>query len=224
VAGIAACKRQLQELESKAAQQRRDHLGNQYKLALTLKNPQQCKEIKEIIKREEQRNSWACIKQATGDPRIRATQKVQKFIDREVVDVLEASEMNKEIQQVTEKRFDLAHSAAITRSSLWWLVGYCAATIFAQDLLKGTAAIPADVDDATAALIWEFQHLFQRLKHTHKPIDITPKQLLLLLGTSKQENIICNLGSALWALESNAGSLLLNLGGNRMRKERAVFR
>ncbi len=55
-----------------------------------------------------------------------ATQKVQKFIDGEVLEVLEASEMNKEIQQVTEKRFDLAHSTAITRSSLQRLVGYCA--------------------------------------------------------------------------------------------------
>ncbi len=58
------------------------------------------------------------IKRTTGDPRTGATQKVQKFVEGVKVDVLEASEMNKEIQEVTEKRFNLAHSTTITRSSL----------------------------------------------------------------------------------------------------------
>ncbi len=118
VAGIAACKRQLLDLEAKADQLQQEHLGNRYKSAHTLANPQCHKEIEEIIRRKEQKDSWSRIKWATGDPRTGATQKVQKYVNGVKVDVLEALEMNKEIQEVTEKQFDLAHSAAITRSSL----------------------------------------------------------------------------------------------------------
>jgi hypothetical protein len=116
--GIAACKRQLLDLEAKADQLRQEHLGNRYESVRILANPQRCKEILEIIKQEEQKDSWSRIKRATGNPRTGAAQKVQKFVDGVKVDVLEALEMNKEIQKVTEKRFDLAHSAAITRSHL----------------------------------------------------------------------------------------------------------
>ncbi len=122
-------------------------------------NPQRRKEILEIIEQEEQKDIWSHIKWATGNPRTGATQKVQKFIDSVKVDVLEALEMNKEIQEVTEKRFNVAHSAGITRSSLRHLVGYCATTTFAMDLLNGREAMPADVDDDTATLICEFKRI-----------------------------------------------------------------
>ena len=122
----------------------------------------------------DQIDSWLRIKRATGNPRTGATQKVQKFADGVKVDVLEALEINKEIQEVTEKQFDLAHSAAITRSSLQHLVGYCATTTFAMDLLNGREAMPADVDDNTATLICQFQQIFKHLRHKHTPVDITP--------------------------------------------------
>jgi hypothetical protein len=53
-----------------------------------------------------------------------------------VVYILEASAMNREIQQVTEKRFDLARSAPVMSSSLHDLIGYNADTTFARDLLQ----------------------------------------------------------------------------------------
>jgi hypothetical protein len=101
--GIAACKRQLLDLEAKADQLQQEHLDNRYKSAHTLANPQRRKEIEEIIRHEEQKDSWLRIKPATGDPRTGATQKVQKYVNGMKVDVLEALEMNKEIQEVTEK-------------------------------------------------------------------------------------------------------------------------
>ncbi len=157
-------------------------MGNRYKLARVLANPQRRKEILEIIKQEEQKDSWTRIKWATSNPRTGDTQKVQKFVDSVKVDVLEASEMNKEIQEVTEKRFDLAHSAAITRSSLQHLVRYCATTTFAMDLLNGRETMPADVDDDTATLICEFQRIFKHLRHKHTPVDITPDNYCFYWG------------------------------------------
>ncbi len=151
-------------------------------MARVLANPQRPKEILEIIEQEEQKDSWSRIKRATGNPRTGATQMVQKFVDSIKVDVLEASEMNKEIQEVTEKRFDLAHSAAITRSSLRHLVGYCTTTTFAMDLLNGREAMPADVDDDTATLICEFQRIYKHLRHTHTPVDITPDNYCFYWG------------------------------------------
>ncbi len=151
-------------------------------MACVLANPQRRKEILEIIEREEQKDDWSRIKQATGDPRTGATQKVQKFVDGVKVDVLEALEMNKEIQEVTEKRFNPAHSAAITRSSLQHIVRYCATTTFAMDLLNGREAMPVDMDDDTATLICEFRRIFKNLRHKHTPVDITPDNYCFYWG------------------------------------------
>ncbi len=43
---------------------------------------------------------------------------VQKMENGEVIDITETEEMNKEILEVTEKRFDLSMSAPITMSLL----------------------------------------------------------------------------------------------------------
>ena len=64
-------------------------------------------------------------------------------------------EMVREIQTVTEQRFDLAHSAPITMSSLAEKLGYLSDTEFAKQLLQGEALIPSDVDDTTTMVIEE---------------------------------------------------------------------
>ena len=102
-----------------------------------------------------------------------ATQKVQKKVDGVVIDVVEASSMNTEIQCTTKKQFDLAKSTPATRSSLHQLVSYCALTQFATDLLKGDVPIPSNVDEPTSQLIREFQRLWTRLSPKHQHIDIT---------------------------------------------------
>ncbi len=90
------------------------------------------------------------------------------------MDILEASAMTKEIQVVTEKRFDLARSAPATSSSLRNLIGYNADTPFAKYLLRCKVPIPPDVDKSTAELIEEMCCLWARLHPSHGPVDITP--------------------------------------------------
>jgi hypothetical protein len=102
-----------------------------------------------------------------------ATQKVQKKVDGVVIDVVEASSMNMEMQRTTKKQFDLAKSAPATRSSLRQLVGYCTLTQFATDLLKGDVPIPSNVNEPTSQLIRKFQRLLTWLSPKHQPIDIT---------------------------------------------------
>jgi hypothetical protein len=55
--------------------------------------------------------------------------------DGEVVDITETEEMNREIQAVTEKRFDLSMSAPITMSSLREKLGFLSDTDFATRFL-----------------------------------------------------------------------------------------
>jgi hypothetical protein len=103
-----------------------------------------------------------------------ATNLMQGMDGDRVVDILEALDMNKEIQQVMEKRFDLARSVPVTSSFLCNLIGYNADTVFARDLLQLKVPIPSYVDVITAELINEMCHLWTRLHSSHRPVDITP--------------------------------------------------
>jgi hypothetical protein len=125
----------MKEQEEQASPLQRKHLQNREELASDLKDTTKCTQIMEIIKCEEQRDKCQQIKQATGDPQMGATNLVQQMEGDSVVDILEASTMNKEIQKVMEKRFDLAQSAPATSSCLRNLIGYNADTKFAKDLL-----------------------------------------------------------------------------------------
>ncbi len=51
-------------------------------------------------------------------PSLGAIPLVQKMENGEVIDIMETEEMNKEIQEVTEKRYDLSMSTPITMSLL----------------------------------------------------------------------------------------------------------
>jgi hypothetical protein len=124
--------------------------------------------IVDIIKRKEQRDEWRQIEQATGDPQTGATNLVQRMEGDSVVDILKALAMNKEIQKVTEKWFDLAQSTPATSSSLRNLIDYNADMTFAKDLLQRKVSIPLDMDTITAELIEEMCCLWARL---HCPMD-----------------------------------------------------
>jgi hypothetical protein len=65
--GATACQKLLKEHKEDAEGLRQEHLQNRYELASDLKDPVKLPGIKEITKREEQRNKWRRIKQVTGD-------------------------------------------------------------------------------------------------------------------------------------------------------------
>jgi hypothetical protein len=156
-AGAAACHTLIKEKESEASHLRREHLHNWYELAMDRRNTTKCNKIKEIIKREEQQDKWHRIKRATGDPHTGTTNLVQRKEGEKVIDILKTSAMNAEIQRITKKWFELANSAPIQNSLLWQLVGFCALSNFAKELLQGKCAIPTDTDNLTTELIQEMQ-------------------------------------------------------------------
>ena len=90
-----------------------------------------------------------------------------------MVDITVTDEMNREIQTVTEKRFDLSMSAPITMSSLRTRLGFLSDTDFANSLLAGDVHIPWDVDDVLATVLNEIIRLFSLLREGHGVVDIT---------------------------------------------------
>ncbi len=107
---------------------------------------------------------------ATRDPRTGATNHIQCKEGDKVINILEACTMNTEIERVAEKRFELANSAPIQTLLLQQLVGFCALTSYAKDLLQGELAIPTDIEKATTELIQEMQQLWMRLQPFHEHI------------------------------------------------------
>jgi hypothetical protein len=89
---------------------------------------------------------WRRINRALDKPSLGAIPFVQRVENGIVVDVTATDEMNREIQTVTEKRFDLSVSAPITMSSLRTRLGFLSDTDFANSLLTGDVHIPWDVD------------------------------------------------------------------------------
>jgi len=116
---------------------------------------------------------WRRINRALDKPSLGAIPFVQRLEKGLVVDVTAMDEMNREIQTVTEKRFDLSMSAPITMSSLRTRLGFLSDTDFANNLLTGDVHIPWDVDDVTATVLEEVIRLFGLLRDGHGVIDIT---------------------------------------------------
>ena len=116
------------------------------------------------MQREWNRSTWPRINQAVDDPRLGAIKKVQRREFGELVDVTDKDDMESEIQEVTERRFDLAHSAPATMSSLVEKLGYLSDTEFAKLFLKGEEEVPSDVDEKTRLVLEEIARLGMRLE------------------------------------------------------------
>ena len=85
--------------------------------------------------------------------------------------------MNKEIQVVTEQRFNLSMSAPITMSSLRSWLSFLSDTDFAASLLVGEVHIPWDVEDVTAMILREvICSFFKLLQEGHSVVTLGDKQ------------------------------------------------
>ena len=104
-----------------------------------------------------------------------------------MVDITDTNEMSREIQTVTEKRFDLLMSAPITMSSLRSHLGFLSDTDFANSLLAGDVHIPWDVDNVTATILDKIIWLFSLLREGHCEIDLTANHFSISGGDSRKE-------------------------------------
>jgi hypothetical protein len=153
--GVEACTNRLNVLKTQSGGLRKVHLQDCLIKAQEDGDEARSKGILRTIRREEQKSVWRRINRAIDKPSPGAIPLVQKMEDSEVVDITETEEMNKEIQDVTEKQFDLSMSAPITMSSLCAKLGFLSDTDFATSLFRGEVHILEDVNDATTTVIEE---------------------------------------------------------------------
>ena len=135
--GIKYCEMKLKELRPLAKPLRREHLRQCYVKAEDLKNRKKMVGIKKKMEQEEKRGSWWRVNKVTDEPKLGAISRVEREERGRIVEIRDREGMEKEIQVVTELRFDLAHSAPITLSSLLTKLGYLSDTEFAAELIGG---------------------------------------------------------------------------------------
>jgi hypothetical protein len=155
--GVEACKRRLQLLRGQSVRLRKVHLRDSYIRAKETGDKGKCMDILCIIGREEQKSMWGRINRALDKPSLGAIPFIQRMENGQVVDITDTNEMNKEIQTVTVKWFDLSMSAPITMSSLRTRLGFLSNTDFANSLLAGDVHIPWNVDNVTATILGKIQ-------------------------------------------------------------------
>ena len=152
---------------------RKVHLWDSYVRVQAAGDETKCRDILRIIGREEQKSMWRRINRALDKPSLGAIPFVQRTEDGQVVDITDTDEMYREIQTVTEKRFDLSMSAPITMSSLRSHLGFLSDTDFANSLLEGDVHIPWDVDGVTATIFDKIIQLFGIIREGHSKINLT---------------------------------------------------
>ena len=147
--GVNTCTERIKSLALSARGLRKVHLRDRLINAEEAQDPIRIKSIRQIITKEAQRNTWRTIKRVVNEPRLGAITKVEKVTGDGTTDIQDLDGMAAEIQQVTEKRFELAASAPVMNSSLRTSVGFLADTTYALKLVSGGAEIPPDVHEPT---------------------------------------------------------------------------
>ena len=175
--GVALCKHRMHELRKSARGLRRVHLRDCLIRAQDLGNEQKAKGILQIIQREEGRRMWFFINRVTDDPRPGGCLRVERYVDGVLQSYSTQEGMVGCIQEETEYRFLLAHSAPITATSLADKLGYLTDEEVARDLFTGNLPIPDDVDDVTALVISEISRLgLEFSSGSGESITISPEE------------------------------------------------
>jgi hypothetical protein len=193
--GVEACTRRLKVLKAQSCGLRKVHLRDCLIKAQEDGDKARSKGILRTIKREEQKSVWQRINQAIDNPSLGAIPLVQKMEDGEVINITETEEMNKEIQDVTEKRFDLSMSTPITMSLLCKKLGFLSDTNFAISLLQGDVHIPDDIDNVTTTMIEEIIRLFQMFQEDHAEINLGESEFWYFWRKFRQRTLSSILGA-----------------------------
>ena len=175
--GVRVCKHRLHLLRKSSRGLRKVFLRDRYVCERALGHEGEAKGILQTIEREESTRNWRVIGNAVDDTKLGAITHVHKKRGGETVELREQEPMVAEIQQVTEVRFDLAHSATISLSSVGKKLGYLSDTAFARELLSGSVDIPSDVDATTALILEEIARVGMMMQTADgERLEITPEQ------------------------------------------------
>ena len=173
--GVDYCKYKIHGHRLNSEGLRRVHLRTCLVRAEDLGDAEKVKGIKGVIKREENGRMWYFINRVTDDPKTGGCLKVERYVDGELQTNETQEDMVKCIQEETEYRFLLAHSANITGTTLAEKLGYLSDAQVAEALIKGDMPIPDDVDDVTALILTEISKVgLELIAGTGERITVSP--------------------------------------------------
>jgi hypothetical protein len=145
--GVKACTRRMEVVKGQAGGLWWVHLRDCLIRAKDAGNKIQCTCILRSI--------WHRINRVIDHPSFGVVPFVQKMENGQVIAIYKVEEMNREVQVMMEKCFDLLMSAPVMMTSLRERLGFLSDTEFAMNMLRGEVHTPADIDNATTIMIKE---------------------------------------------------------------------
>ena len=175
--GKRYCRMRMREFKKDSPWMRKQLLEARKQIARAEGRQDDCAGIARVQQREKNVSTWIPINRAVDDPRLGAIRQIHKKEGGRMITVRDKEGMEREIQTVGEHRFDLAHSAPISMSSLIEKMGYLSDTEFARAFLKGEEEVPADVDGKTTLILEEIARLGMSLEpFGEERLELTPEK------------------------------------------------
>lgn len=172
IAGIKAATMAKQQQQSKKRTLRREHLRNCLDTAMRKGQEQKTKEIRRQMTAEYSRNTWRTINRITRPTSSRSVLEVQERTANGIITHTSQPEVEHAIQRECDSRFNLGHSAPISKSLLGQDLQYLHKPDIAYAILSGTYAIPEDLDRPTQLLLVEIGKLGRKILQGHCPPDL----------------------------------------------------
>jgi len=157
-------------------------------VAEELGDAESMKAVKQIMQREDNSRMWFFINRVTDDPKSGGVVKVERMVNGQLETNTEQDDMVRCIQEETEFRFHLAHSAKITNTTLAEKLGYLSDAHGADALITGQMDVPDDVDDVTALIVDEISQLGMNLMAGNgKEITVAPEDFKLYWKQAREK-------------------------------------
>jgi hypothetical protein len=143
----------MHKLRLKSRGLRRVNLRDRLIVAGELGDKEGVKEVKQVIQREENSRMWYFITRVTDNSKSGGVLRDEQYVNGELETITEQEGMVSCVQEETEFRFILAHSAKIPNTALAEKLGYLSDAQVAEALITGKMDIPKDVDSMTALIL-----------------------------------------------------------------------
>jgi hypothetical protein len=164
--GIRLSLIQQREVRKQDDAHRSQHLGNCLQAAMDSGNEERIQKAKARIRNESSRKMWRRINRVTKPATGRACMQVEVERNGQVFSFTAKDDIELEIQSECQQRFNLGHSAPISRSRLGEELNYFANDSIAEQLISGTYPIPDDMDHPTALMITEIGRMGRLVRET----------------------------------------------------------
>ena len=143
---------------------RNQFLSTKLEDALANEKYEKVKAIKNILRGEAQRKTWAGIKIGLGHYRYPAPIVVEDILEDSTTRVCKDKQaVEGAIHREISLRFDRADSTPVCQGALFELLGYGANTETGEEILKGTFTPPPDTEPKTLIILKEIAHIWERM-------------------------------------------------------------